>query len=343
MSGNQGAPFRREAPSRARALWQLLSLVVLGCAVTASAEAPADPPEKARVVVGLGGSSKSYLSIYLAAERTFASEGLSVDVVTFDGGSRAAAALTAGSVDLALASLDTVIGVLRSDHPVRAFYGGFNHADLEWYALPTVRSWGDMRGRRLAISAYGSLTDFLTQHVLRKHGLGSDQPVHLTPTGGPSIRWQALRAARVDAAILPSPQKWHARTEGFTRLGSQADDVAPDWPTNVIFAREDFLAKHPRTVHAFLRAHVRAIRLARSDREAGIAALMKWLKYERADAERAHEEGIAGLDERGRLPARAMPVFWEVARAAGDVTEPWPDSRFLDRRFIDSFAQWAPQ
>jgi hypothetical protein len=29
--------------------------------------------------------------------------------------------------------------------------------------------------------------------------------------------------------------------------------------------------------------------------------------------------------------------------ATGDVTEPWPESKFLDRRYIDTFDQWAPK
>ena len=38
-----------------------------------------------------------------------------------------------------------------------------------------------------------------------------------------------------------------------------------------------------------------------------------------------------------------MPVFWEIAVAAGEVTEPWPESRFFDRRFVDTFDEWAPR
>ena len=50
----------------------------------------------------------------------------------------------------------------------------------------------------------------------------------------------------------------------------------------------------------------------------------------------------AGLDERGRLPAAEMPGFWETSIAAGEVTEARAESKFLDRRLIDSFDDWAP-
>ena len=52
--------------------------------------------------------------------------------------------------------------------------------------------------------------------------------------------------------------------------------------------------------------------------------------------------GGEDLDERGRLPEAHMPIFWEIAKRTGDVTEPWPKEKFLDSRFIESYDQWKP-
>jgi hypothetical protein len=37
-----------------------------------------------------------------------------------------------------------------------------------------------------------------------------------------------------------------------------------------------------------------------------------------------------------------MPYFWDVMKLTDDIAEPWEESRYLDRRFIDTFDQWAP-
>ena len=336
--GSAGPP-RGAIPTRA--LWQLLSLVVLGCAVTASAEAPADPPEKARVVVGLGGSSKSYLSIYLAAERTFASEGLSVDVVTFAGGSQASAALISGSVDIALASLDTLVSTAGAQPGIRAFYGGFNQADFEWFAAPGVSTWEGLRGRRSRSPRRARSRT--SSRVTCSGDTGWRKEVNLVAAGSPVVRWQALRSGRVDAAVLQGPPKLQAVAAGFVRLGTQSAEIGPEWPTNVMFARQEFLAANPLTVRAFLRAHVRGLRLARSERAYGIQVLSRWLKYDLPEAAHAWEESVGGFDERGRLPAGIMPLFWSIAVSAGEVEAPWPEARFLDRQLIDSFDRWAPR
>jgi hypothetical protein len=67
------------------------------------------------------------------------------------------------------------------------------------------------------------------------------------------------------------------------------------------------------------------------------------VKFERADALRTYDEVSGKLNPRGQLPARAMPFFWQVAIMAGDAPEVWPETRFLDRRFIDSYDAWAPK
>ena len=298
-------------------------------------------PEKSRLLVGLAGHTKSYLPLYVARERTAQDEGIDIELVAFAGGSQASAALISGSVDIALASLDTLVSTAGAQPGIRAFYGGFNQADFEWFAAPGVSTWEGLRGRTVAISAVGSLTDFLTRHVLRKYGL--EKEVNLVATGSPVVRWQALRSGRVDAAVLQGPPKLQAVAAGFVRLGTQSAEIGPEWPTNVMFARQEFLAANPLTVRAFLRAHVRGLRLARSERAYGIQVLSRWLKYNLPEAAHAWEESVGGFDERGRLPAGIMPLFWSIAVSAGEVEAPWPESRFLDRQLIDSFDRWAPR
>jgi hypothetical protein len=99
-------------------------------------------------------------------------------------------------------------------------------------------------------------------------------------------------------------------------------------------------AARPR---AFLRAHVRTIRQARATPVEAVEALGRSLKLERPLAERAYAETVETLDEHGAPPAGGFPAFRELSRAAGDVDGPWPEARFLDRRFRDTFQQWAPR
>jgi NitT/TauT family transport system substrate-binding protein len=295
------------------------------------------------LTIGLAGHGIGALPIYVAIERTFPEEGLNVELLTSGSGSAIAQALAAGSVDVSVSGLSTLINMIDAGLRAKAFYAGFNQADFAWFGGPEVRSWTDLKGKSVAVSSYGDITAFLTRQVLRKHGLEPERDVDLRTTGGSANSLAALGARQVDSAILAPPMSFKAEADGFAKLGAQATELAEQWPKIVFVAREQLLDAQPDTIRALLRAHVKAIRLAKADREATIDTIMRVLNYERHYAELAYDEAIGGYDERGLLPTAAMPVFWEVAISGGELKERWEESRFLDRRFIDSFDQWAPK
>jgi NitT/TauT family transport system substrate-binding protein len=274
--------------------------------------------------------------------RAYSDEGLQVQLVSFAGEAALAQALASGSVDLGAASLTVAVQTISAGHPVRAFYIGSARPDYEWFARPGITSWTQLRGGRLGVTVPGGLTDLLSRHVLRQQGLEPGRDVHIAPSGGSAARLAALRAGRLDATVLPAPFRWQAEAEGFGRLGTQAALVGQEWPFVVFTARLSLLDGAPAAVRAFLRAHVRAIRQARARPEEAVEALVRELKLERPLAHRAYAEVVETLDERGSLPAAGFPAFWELSRVAGDVDEPWPETRFLDRRFLSTFDQWAP-
>lgn len=315
-----------------------LLLAVSGPAFAQSG-GPGAPPIVLRI--GLTSGSLSYLPMHAASEHTAAGEGIRLDLSTFDGPTGMVAAMAAGSLDVGLMSLHTAVTIIGAGHPMRVFWVVSSRGDFEWFARPAIRGWGDLRGRTVAIGGFGTLTDVMTRYVLRRHGLEPGRDVTLVQSGAAASRLATLRAERVDAALLLPPSTWEAEAAGLRRLGSQASEVGDRWPTPVFVARQRLLDEHPVAIRALLRAYVRAIRWIRANREGTIELLVSRLKFERRHAERGHAE-VAQLTERGDLPSAVMPVFWEISTAAGEVTAPWPESRYFDRRFVDSFTEWEP-
>jgi NitT/TauT family transport system substrate-binding protein len=195
----------------------------------------------------------------------------------------------------------------------------------------------------MGISTFGSLSDHLTRYVLRRHGVEPGREVAVIQSGEVGTGLAALRAGRLDSVVLTHPFTWMAEEAGFSRLGSQATEVASAWPRNVFVAKSRALAAEPNAFRAFLAAYVTALRRIRADRADAIEQLVTRFKLDRRHAERLYPDLLGGFDERGRLPEAVMPLFWDISVAAGDVTAPWPEARYLDRRFIDTFEEWAPR
>jgi len=320
----------------------LLAGTVAAMPLTAFGAIPKGKPEKTSLRIGIAVDAMSFLPVYIAAARTWRDAGLDGSLVSFRGDSEVAQALAGDSIDVSFASLNGLINLLNSNQPVTAFYSGFHQADFTFVSVAGVKSWGDLKGKSFGISTFGSLTDALSRYALRRHRLEAEKDVQIIQVGGTPSAFAALKAGRIGAAILSPPFQWQAQEEGLTILGTQARDVAPDWPKHVITAKTAFVNENPNTITALLRAHVAAIRLARANRDLATGIMIDKLKLTRANADRAYEFEMPWFDERGTLPAKSMPVFWDITKSLGDVKEAWPESKFLDHRWIDAFREWAP-
>jgi NitT/TauT family transport system substrate-binding protein len=301
------------------------------------------PIEKPQLTLGLAVPAASFLPVYVAAARTWKEQGLSVEIVSFRGDAEVSQAMAGGSLDLSLQSLDGLINLINAGQPVKGFYAGFHQADFAWLAQPQIKTWADLKGGTIGVSTFGSLTDQLTRYVLKKHALVPETDVRIMQAGPSATSIQLLRSGRLLAAIQSAPTKWVAQDLGLTVLGTQAQEIAPQWPKHAFVARNQFLDQSPQTVRAFLRAHVAAIRLARADRDLAVKVLVDQLKYQASYAGRAYDENMQGFDESGHLPEdKYMEAFWSIAIAAGTTKAAWPAARLLDERFIGTFAEWAP-
>jgi NitT/TauT family transport system substrate-binding protein len=301
------------------------------------------PIEKSNLIAALPVDAASFLPVYLAAGRTWKSQGLDIELTAFRGDAEVSQALIGGSIDFSIQSGDGLINLINAGQPVIAFYAGFHQSDYAWLSQPSIKSWDALKGKTAGVSTFGSATDQLTRYALRRHGLVPEKDVQIVQAGPPASIAQALKAERLAIGILAPPVSWMVADAGFNMLGSQGEEIAPQWPKHVFVAKKKFLDDNPNTVRAILAAHVAAIRLARADRALVVATYMERLKFQKPYAERAYDAIVPGYDERGSLPdAKSMEVFWSLQIERGEAKEPWPSGRILDDRFIRTFADWAP-
>ena len=158
--------------------------------------------------------------------------------------------------------------------------------------------------------------------------------------GGSPQSLPALEAGQIDAAILAAPFTYAAAEKGFVKLMSQKDVIAPDWPLHVVFSKEEYIAKNPNTIKAFLRANGKAIDWIKANPEEAAQIAAKQTKFKVEYCRKFIEEYKDYWFADGRIATKGLKVLWEIAVQAGDVTEPWPDSRWLDRSFLSTQNQW---
>lgn len=264
----------------------LYFFIFLPSLIGRSSAAPADPAakdklESTKLNIGLPVPSISFLPVWVADQNGFLKkEGFTdVKVLAFKGDADVVQALAAGTVDLNVASLTGVVTTIEAGQKFKAIWAGYNMPYFDWYALPKFKSIAETRGGRYAVSKYGALTDSLTRYALRSAGLDPEKDVKILQLGGSTQSLAALDAGQIDASILSSPQTYIAAEKGYVKLMSQKTQIAPDWPTHVVNGKEDFIAKNPNRIKAFLRATGKAMEWIKANPDEAAKAANKQMKF----------------------------------------------------------------
>lgn len=327
-------------------LFAVLTLAMFaGSALLAPRGAQAEQikPEKTKIKLGLPVMTYTFLPIYLAEEKgLFEKEGLSVELVTFRGGSDLIKALVGGSVDLCLTSLAASSLAIRAGQPIKVIYGGYNMTAFDWWAVEKYKSLDNIKGARFGVSRFGTSTDFLTRYGLLSKGIDPEKDVKLIQGGGSATRLAAMEAGQLDVNIFAAPEKFIAADKGY-KLILRQKDFMPDYPYHTFSANEEFIKNHPNTIKALLRGNIRGIRLAKEDRALAEQTLIKRIGMDEKYAARTYDDFMSDLFEDGHLPSdKGMDIFFEMGVRSGTYKEKWPKEKYLDPTFIRSYSEWKP-
>jgi NitT/TauT family transport system substrate-binding protein len=299
--------------------------------------------EKPDVKIGASVGGAGFLPVYVAVDHAWKPAGLTGELYSFRSDSELAQALAGDAVDVACISLDGLVALINAGQPCIAVYGGFNTAAFVWVSAPSIKSWSDVKNTSIAVTSFGSMTDEIARDMMKKHGLTPLTDVQIVQGGPPVSQLQVLQSGRAQAALLAPPWTILAKAAGFNLLATEKDEVASEWPAEVWVAKTKFIEDYPGTMKTILRTNVAAIRLARANPTLAATSLANALKIKPDVAKATYDALMPTFDDRGRLPdPKNMALFWGVEQRAGKVTAPWPNSKFLDDRFIKSFSTWAP-
>ena len=322
-----------------------LGLAALAVACGCAGRAPASVAgiEQPHLKIGIISVTATYVPLYLAVDDgLFAKEGLQVDLLPFRGGSDLIKAVVAGSADVGVVSLAEVTSAIAAGQPMKAFYGGFNVPAFDWYAVPSIHSLAEAKGKRFGVTQYGSSTDFLTRYALASKGLDPARDVQIVQGGDSPTRLAAMQAGQIDVNIFAPPDTFVAAERGYTRILRQKD-LAPDYPYHVFGAMDAFIVSHPNTLKALLRGFILGLREAKRNKPRAIEALVKRIQMDPKYAGPTYDDLIGYLFEDGRLPsAQGLDLFFEMGIKAGRFTSHWPREQYWTPVFADTFAQWKP-
>ena len=230
------------------------------------------PLERSTVSIAVGGKATFYYLPLTLAEQLgyFKAEGLDVQILDFQGGTRALQAFVEGGADVCSGAFEHTLRLQSRDIAVKAFVlqgrapqvvVGVSNRTMAGYKGLT-----DLRGRRIGVSTPGSSTETVCRLLLARAGLPMAD-IHTVGVGLGSTALTALRSGSVDVLSGVDPvmtmlaQKNEVRVIAETRtLRGSAEVFGGPMPGGCLFAASAFIQKNPRTVQAMTNAIVRALK-----------------------------------------------------------------------------------
>ena len=288
----------------------------------------------ARIVVGVSTVNVAFLPIYVTQDKGFfKDQGLDVLVVMFNAGATNLQALIGGDVQIMAGAVPETVLARASGMDIKNFWAISNLMPFQIYGATSFKSLKEAKGKKFAISRFGSLSEFLTRSSLRQYGVDAKE-VTMLQIGATPARFTALAGGIVDATVLWFPVTERAKATGLTKL-FDLKELYPDW-TNVGFiARESWLAKEKEQAIKFLRAYQRGVRHTRDNRDDGIKALRKYVQLDAAEAAAGYNEYRDSFPLDGRILDRGIALTVEQELETGRLKRKIPVSEMVDPTFIN--------
>jgi NitT/TauT family transport system substrate-binding protein len=238
---------------------------------------PVAAQEPIEVKAGISDPVNTVLAWYMARDAGFyAAEGLKVDIINMSGGSRGAAELQAGRLDVMHVGLSSVIRINRSGGDIRTIGSLSNVIRFTFFSAPGVKTAAGLKGGVIGVSTFGSESDSTVTLALARLGLTRND-VTLKEYGGGMRRLDAVKSGEIKATPLNEPLASLAREQGVNVLVDLVPEQIP-WVFSSIVVRRGDIAGRRDVLTRFLKGTIEGNYLALSDERRAKDVLAKELK-----------------------------------------------------------------
>jgi NitT/TauT family transport system substrate-binding protein len=226
--------------------------------------------------VGYSAISGDQLPAWIAKETgIFKKNGLDVQLIYFTGGTTTVQALVSGEVPISQVAGPAVVNSALAGSDIVVVAGGATSLDYWLMSRPEIKRPEQLKGGSVAISAFGTASDFVARYALEKIGLTPGKDVTLVQVGGVPDRLGALLAGRIEAAVLVPPSMFVGQKKGMNILADVSKLGLPFQYTGVATSRR-FIKERRDTVTKYARSQLEAVHRIHTDKETSLKVLTKY-------------------------------------------------------------------
>jgi ABC-type nitrate/sulfonate/bicarbonate transport system substrate-binding protein len=239
----------------------------------------------------------------------FKNHGLEIEEIGFAGSAKLQQALAADAIDLGLGSGPELLFVAKgnTDLGVAAFAGPMG---LMLIVRPDagINTPADLKGKKIAVSTVGGLTDWAVHEASRQQGWGADG-IQVTPLGSDEAQVAALRTKDIDGMAIDVAGAYRLEKEGAAKILLHFSTVAPDFINHITYATNKLIEQHPDQIRAFLAGWFETIAWMRQNKAESVKIAMPVMHQSEEIAGRAYDEIMPSFSDTGKFDPKGLAVL----------------------------------
>lgn len=297
----------------------------LAAAAAALAVLTAPALAQTKIIAGTASFNEALAPVYAAQEKGYFKEvGIEVEMPAFKGGGPAVQALVSGSIDMCLCAADHVVRLKARRQPAKILVGldEFHSYALVAKASAPYADLKSLKGKRLGITAPGSLTDNTLRYSIAQAGLNPERDFEIIGTGGGAPMQAALDTGQIEAGLLITTDIVNM----FQKPGAYkvvVDYRKLPYASFGSIVLDSWVASHPKQAKDFAKAVVRAMVDLNKDPAFAAAVIAKmYPSFTPELAAEVAKSAVSRMPEGGLVSAESVKNLNDIVIATDDTLKP---------------------
>jgi NitT/TauT family transport system substrate-binding protein len=236
----------------------------------------AEGQELKKIKIGYPAIAYNQLAVWVAKDAgLFRRYGLDAELVFFRGGQMAVQALVSG--DPPIVNIGNVVQAGLQGHDVVLIAASETAYAFSVAALAGIARVENLRGKKLGVSGFGSLSHNAALLFLRRFNFEPNKDVTIVVAGTATERVAAMAAGAIDATLLTPSELVMARKRGYREIYDLLD-MGIEVQGNGFATSRSFIRSQRATVKAALTGYVEAVHYIHAHKDGTNRILAQYLR-----------------------------------------------------------------
>ncbi|HEX3972262.1 MAG TPA: ABC transporter substrate-binding protein [Stellaceae bacterium] len=265
----------------------------------------------------------------------FKKNGVELQIISLAGGAKLHAAMTAGSLDIALGS-GTDFGLIVKGAPekgVGVLATKPSNIVIQGNTKNGITTIAALKGKKVGVSSVGALTYWMAQKLAQHEGWGLNG-MELVATGGGQANVAGFETGSLDAAVTSLEAAMRIDQMGKGKILLSFGDIVDPFIAHVIYATNDMIAQHPDTIRRFLKAWYETVAYAQTHKAETIKYSQPVTLLTDDLASKVYDVEMPTFSTDGRFDPKGLAAVKQAMLDLGTVKEAPDDKAVFTEEFL---------